>query len=69
MLSELQDKIVPDEKFQKLRLEEKLLRLSSDLLAAAKQTGVSLPREVRWGRYHAVTKRLENSPILSLVRL
>jgi hypothetical protein len=44
MLSEFQVKIVPDERFQKLSVEEKLLKLNSELLVAAKQAGVSLPR-------------------------
>ncbi len=44
MISELEDKVVPDEQFGKLSLEQKLLKLNSELLAAAKQAGISLPR-------------------------
>ena len=44
MLSELEGKVTPDEQFGKLSLEQKLLKLNSELLAAAKQAGISLPR-------------------------
>lgn len=44
MIAELQRGMAPDKQFQKLSLEEKLLRLNSELLAAAKQAGVTLPR-------------------------
>jgi hypothetical protein len=44
MLSELQKEITPDEQFSKLSLEQKLLKLNAELLAAAKQAGISLPR-------------------------
>lgn len=44
MISELQSKMIPDKQFQKLSLEEKLLKLNSELLAAAKQAGITLPR-------------------------
>jgi hypothetical protein len=44
MLSEFQGKVIPDEQFNKLPLEQKLLKLNSELLAAAKQAGISLPR-------------------------
>lgn len=44
MLSEVQNKVVPDKEFQELNIEEKLLRLNSELLAAAKQAGIILPR-------------------------
>jgi hypothetical protein len=44
MLSELESKVAPDTRFTKLSLEQKLLRLNSELLAAAKQAGISLPR-------------------------
>jgi chromosome segregation ATPase len=43
MIAELQSNL-PGERFQKLSLEEKLLKLNSELLAAAKQAGVTLPR-------------------------
>ena len=44
MLSELESKVAPNEQFSKLTLEQKLLKLNSELLAAAKQAGISLPR-------------------------
>ena len=44
MLSELERRVTPDEQFGKLSLEQKLLKLNSELLAAAKQAGISLPR-------------------------
>lgn len=44
MLSELQSKATPNEQFDELSLEQKLLSLNSKLLAAAKQAGISLPR-------------------------
>lgn len=44
MISDLQSKMIPDKQFQKLNLEEKLLKLNSELLAAAKQAGITLPR-------------------------
>jgi len=44
MISELQGKITPDKQFQKLSLEQKLLKMNSELLAVAKQAGISLPR-------------------------
>lgn len=44
MLAELQNKSLPDKQLQKLSLEEKLLKLNTELLAAAKQAGVTLPR-------------------------
>lgn len=44
MLSGLEDKVASDEQFSKLSLEQKLLKLNSELLAAAKQAGISLPR-------------------------
>ena len=44
MLSGLEGKVAPDEQFSKLSLEQKLLKLNSELLAAAKQAGVTLPR-------------------------
>ena len=44
MVVDLQSKVLPDTQFQKLSIEEKLLRLNSELLAAAKQAGITLPR-------------------------
>jgi hypothetical protein len=42
MLSELEGKVTPDEQFNKLSLEQKLLKLNTELLAAAKQAGHKL---------------------------
>jgi len=44
MITRLQSCYIPDEQFHKLSLEEKLLKLNSELLAAAKQAGITLPR-------------------------
>jgi hypothetical protein len=44
VISDLQNKSLPDKRFQKLSLEDKLLKLNSELLAAAKQAGITLPR-------------------------
>ncbi len=44
MISGLQNRLSPDKQFQKLSVEEKLLKLNSELLAAANQAGISLPR-------------------------
>lgn len=44
MIADLQSKVLPDKQFQKLSLEQKLLKLNSELLIAAKQAGISLPR-------------------------
>ncbi|HJP81180.1 MAG TPA: hypothetical protein VJ841_02200 [Candidatus Saccharimonadales bacterium] len=44
MIAELQSKIEPDSTFQKMTIEQKLLKLNTELLAAAKQAGISLPR-------------------------
>ncbi len=44
MLSELESKVGLGEQFSKLTLEQKLLKLNTELLAAAKQAGISLPR-------------------------
>jgi len=44
MLSDLEGKVAPDKQFRKLSLEQQLLKLNSELLAAAKQAGISLPR-------------------------
>lgn len=44
MLADIQGSFQPDNQFQKLSIEQKLLKLNSELLAAAKQAGISLPR-------------------------
>jgi hypothetical protein len=44
MLSELQSTSITDKKFKKLTLEDKLLTLNAELLATAKQAGITLPR-------------------------
>lgn len=44
MIAELQSTTVTDENFKKLTLEKKLLTLNAELLATAKQAGVTLPR-------------------------
>lgn len=45
MISELQSSTITDKEFKKRSLEEKLLTLNAELLAAAKQAGITLPRE------------------------
>lgn len=44
MLADIQGALLPDNQFEKLNIEQKLLKLNSELLAAAKQAGISLPR-------------------------
>lgn len=44
MIAKLERGTITDSSFQKLTLEEKLMRLNAELLAAAKQAGVTLPR-------------------------
>jgi hypothetical protein len=44
MIFDLQNKTLPNKQYQKLSVEQKLLKLNSDLLMAAKQAGVRLPR-------------------------
>ena len=44
MISDLQNKTLPEKEFQKLSVEQKLLKLNSELLFAAKQAGIQLPR-------------------------
>ena len=44
MITELQSGTITDSKFSKKSLEDKLLTLNTELLAAAKQAGVILPR-------------------------
>jgi hypothetical protein len=41
---DLQNNILPEKQFQKLSIEQKLLMLNSELLIAAKQAGIRLPR-------------------------
>ena len=43
MISELQKNSGGDEPFQKLSIEQKILRLHTELVKAAKQAGVTLP--------------------------
>ncbi|MDZ7786298.1 MAG: hypothetical protein U5L95_04220 [Candidatus Saccharibacteria bacterium] len=45
MISELQSSTITDKEFKRRSLEEKLLTLNAELLATAKQAGVTLPRE------------------------
>jgi uncharacterized protein (UPF0335 family) len=45
MIAELQSATITDKAFKKRSLEEKLLTLNAELLAAAKQAGITLPRE------------------------
>lgn len=44
MISELQSGVITDSQFSEKSLEEKLLTLNAELLAAAKQAGIVLPR-------------------------
>lgn len=44
MLAEIQNSSTPDVTFQKMSIEQKLFKLNTELLAAAKQIGISLPR-------------------------
>lgn len=44
MLDEVQNKLAPDSRFEKMNIEQKPLKLNAELLAAAKQVGISLPR-------------------------
>ena len=44
MISDLQHSTITDKDFNKLTLEKKLLTLNAELLSAAKQAGVTLPR-------------------------
>jgi len=43
-ITALENKLMPDKQFAKLSLEQKILKLNSELLMAAKQAGISLPR-------------------------
>jgi hypothetical protein len=44
MIAKLQSGFVTDPEFQKLSIEKKLLQLNAELLTAAKQAGITLPR-------------------------
>lgn len=44
MIAELQSSTITDKNFKKRSIEEKLLTLNAELLAAAKQAGITLPR-------------------------
>lgn len=44
MISALEKRTNPTRDFNKLTIEQKLLKLNSELLMAAKQAGVNLPR-------------------------
>jgi hypothetical protein len=44
MIAELRGRTLTDKAFEKLSLEQKLLTLNAELLAAAKQAGLTLPR-------------------------
>ncbi len=44
MIADLQKSTITDREFSKKSLEEKLLTLNAELLAAAKQAGIVLPR-------------------------
>ncbi len=44
MIAKLEKGTITDRSFEKLTLEEKLLHLNAELLAAAKQAGITLPR-------------------------
>lgn len=43
-LSRIERKMIPNKEFEKLTIEQKLLRLNSDLMIAAKHAGIVLPR-------------------------
>jgi len=44
MIAALQSVAITDKEFKKRTLEEKLLTINTELLAAAKQAGITLPR-------------------------
>ena len=44
MIADLQHSVITDPKFKKLSIEKKLLALNAELLEAARQVGLSLPR-------------------------
>ena len=43
-ITRIERKIIPNRDFEKLNLEQKLLKLNAELISAAKQAGISLPR-------------------------
>jgi len=44
MISTLQQSVITDKAFEKLSLEQKILTLNAELISAAKQAGIELPR-------------------------
>lgn len=44
MIQDLQTRVITDNDFNRKSLEQKLLTLNAELLAAAKQAGIALPR-------------------------
>jgi len=44
MIAELKRGVVTDPKFKRLSIEKKLLALNAELLEAARQAGITLPR-------------------------
>jgi hypothetical protein len=44
MLKDLQGAVITDKNFRKLSLEKRLFAINTELLAAAKEAGISLPR-------------------------
>ena len=44
MISSLENSVITDKAFKKLPLKKKILTLNSELLIAARQAGVKLPR-------------------------
>jgi len=44
MISDLQHSTITNKDFKKLSLEKKLLTLNAELISAAKQAGITLPR-------------------------
>lgn len=44
VIAELQGQIITDKNFNKLPLEQKLLTINAELITAAKQVGITLPR-------------------------
>jgi hypothetical protein len=44
MIADLQRSTITDPKFEKLTIEKKLLALNAELLEAARQVGITLPR-------------------------
>lgn len=44
MIADLQSGAITDKSFQRLDIEQKLLKINAELIVAARQAGVSLPR-------------------------